>query len=76
MTKDKMVKKIMQRMSKRADDGIKKYGSTMLHSRKSFVAWIDDAQEELWDAIVYLEKLKTLMAIEIKELDNIGGTDD
>ena len=76
MTKDKMIKKIMQRMSKRADDGIKKYGSTMLHSRKSFVAWIDDAQEELWVAIVYLEKLKTLMAIEIKELDNIGGTDD
>ena len=60
MTKDKMIKKIMQRMSKRADDGIKKYGSTMLHSRKSFVAWIDDAQEELWDAIVYLEKLKSL----------------
>ncbi|BAQ91883.1 hypothetical protein [uncultured Mediterranean phage uvMED] len=76
MTKDKMIKKIMQRMSKRADDGIKKYGSTMLHSRKSFVAWIDDAQEELWDAIVYLEKLKTLMAIEVKELENIGGTDD
>jgi hypothetical protein len=76
MTKDKMIKKIMQRMSKRADDGIKKYGSTMLHSKKSFVAWIDDAQEELWDAIVYLEKLKSLMAMEIKELENIGGTDD
>ena len=76
MTKDKMIKKIMQRMSKRADDGIKKYGSTMLHSRKSFVAWIDDTQEELWDAIVDLEKLKSLMAIEIKELENIGGTDD
>jgi hypothetical protein len=76
MTKDKMIRKIMQRMSKRADDGIKKYGSTMLHSKKSFVAWIDDAQEELWDAIVYLEKLKSLMAMEIKELENIGGTDD
>ena len=76
MTKDKMIRKIMQRMSKRADDGIKKYGSTMLHSKKSFIAWIDDAQEELWDAIVYLEKLKSLMAMEIKELENIGGTDD
>ncbi len=76
MTKDKMIKKIMQRMSKRADDGIKKYGSTMLHSKKSFVAWIDDAQEELWDAIVYLEKLKTLMDLELKELQNIRGTDD
>lgn len=76
MTKDKMIKKIMQRMSKRADDGIKKYGSTMLHSKKSFVAWIDDTQEELWDAIVYLEKLKTLMDLELKELQNIGGTDD
>ena len=63
-------------MGKRADDGIKKYGSTMFHSKKSFVAWIDDAQEELWDAIVYLEKLKTLMDLELKELQNIGGTDD
>jgi len=76
MTKDKMIQKIMQRMSKRADDGIKKYGSTMLHSKKSFVAWIDDAQEELWDAIVYLEKLKTLMDLELEELHKIGGTDD
>lgn len=76
MTKDKMIRKIMQRMGKRADDGIKKYGSTMLHSKKSFIAWIDDAQEELWDAIVYLEKLKTLMDLELKELNNIGGTDD
>ena len=76
MTKDKMIRKIMQRMSKRADDGIKKYGSTMLHSKKSFVAWIDDTQEELRDDIVYLEKLKSLMAMEIKELENIGGTDD
>jgi len=55
-----MIKEIMKRMGKRADDGIKKYGSTMAHSKKSFVAWVDDAQEELWDAIVYLEKLKSL----------------
>ena len=60
MTKDKMIRQIMKRMGKRADDGIKKYGSTMAHSKKSFVAWIDDTQEELWDAIVYLEKLKSL----------------
>jgi hypothetical protein len=25
---------------------------------------------------VYLEKLKTLMDLELKELNNIGGTDD
>ena len=75
MTRDKMIRKIMQRMSQRADDGIKKYGSTMLHSKKSFVAWCDDVQEELWDSIVYLEKLKSLMAEEIKEMEKIGGTD-
>ena len=60
MTKDKMIRQIMKRMGKRADDGIKKYGSTMAHSKKSFVAWCDDVQEELWDSIVYLEKLKSL----------------
>ena len=69
ITKDEMIQRIIDRMAKRADKGIKKYGSTMAHSQKSFHAWVDDAQEELWDAIVYLEKLKTLRIEEIYELD-------
>ena len=61
MTKDKMIKEIMKRMSQRADDGIKKYGSTMAHSKKSFVAWVDDAQEEfVEDFVAAWTKVMTL----------------
>ena len=30
----------------------------MLQATKSIAQWIDDAQEESWDKIVYLEKIK------------------
>ena len=61
MTKDKMIQSIMNRMSKRSEDGIKKFGNTMIESKKPTISWINDIQEEMWDSIVYLEKLKTII---------------
>ena len=58
-TRDTLVQGILKRFAKRSDDGIKKYGKTMLQATKSRVKWINDVQEESWDTIVYLEKLKT-----------------
>ena len=58
LTKDPLVQGILKRFAKRSDDGIKKYGKTMLQATKSIAQWIDDAQEESWDKIVYLEKIK------------------
>ena len=49
----------------------------MLESKKPTIAWIDDVQEELGDAIVYLEKLKTLLKEEEEDLSRyLGGTTD
>ena len=42
-------------------DGIKKYNVTMLQAKKPIEKWIEDAQEEAWDQIVYLEKIKSLL---------------
>ena len=67
MTKDKMIQNIMNRMSKRSEDGIKKFGNTMNESKKPTINWIDDVQEEMWDSIVYLEKLKTILKEEKKD---------
>ena len=43
-----------------------------------FLSWIDDAQEEAWDTIIYLEKVKTLVKedkIDIYDKNfKIGGT--
>ena len=75
MTKDKLIANIMQRMALRSENGIKKFGLTMNETKKPTVAWIDDAQEELWDAIVYLEKGIDIMRKEIEESkESFGGT--
>ena len=59
LTKDPLVQVILERFAKRSENSIKKYGKTMLQATKSRIKWIDDVQEESWDTIVYLEKLKT-----------------
>ncbi len=75
MTKDKMIQSIMNRMSKRSEDGIKKFGNTMIESKKPTISWINDIQEEMWDSIVYLEKLKTIIEKEDELMNqSYGGT--
>ena len=67
-TKDPLVQKIIERIAKRSDIGIKKYGNTMETSTKPIKSWITDAQEELGDAIVYLEKVKnSLVGAKVKQ---------
>ena len=48
----------------------------MLQSKKPTIAWINDTQEELADAIIYLEKFKYILEEEELEQEKIGGTDD
>ena len=74
-TKDKLVQGVIDRIAKRSDKGIKKFGNTMTESKKPMIAWINDTQEELSDAIIYLEKVKLNMEEEDKLLENsFGGT--
>ena len=61
MTKDPMIQKLLKKFSKRSDEGISNYKVTMQQATKPTHAWIEDTQEELWDAIVYLEKLKSIL---------------
>ena len=58
LTRDPLVQRILERFAKRSESGIKKFKRTMLEATKSIDQWIDDAQEESWDKIVYLEKIK------------------
>ena len=72
-TKDKLVQRVIDRIAKRSDKGIKKFGNTMGESKKPTIAWINDAQEELADAIIYLEKVKADMEEENKLIENSFG---
>jgi len=64
-TQDRLVRGILKRMAKRADEGLITYGGTMEQASKPLIEWINDAQEELMDTLVYLEKVK----IELKDKD-------
>jgi len=62
---DTIVKAIVEKFLQRSAVGIAKYGVTLDRTDLGPLDWIQHAQEELMDGILYLEKLKqqTLSAI-------------
>jgi len=57
-TPDSVVQAIVNKFVTRAEMGEKKYGVTLDREDVSIGEWITHVQEELQDAILYLEKLK------------------
>jgi hypothetical protein len=57
-SKDSIVNSIVTKFISRSDIGIQKYGKTLDRDDLKTVDWIQHTQEELMDAILYLEKLK------------------
>lgn len=55
---DTIVQAIIQKFQQRSDVGQKKYGVTLDRKDLSTYDWIQHTQEELMDAILYLERLK------------------
>ena len=60
LPKDSIVESVIQKMRARSRDGIIKYGTTLHDSPDGFYKWIQHAQEEAMDFILYLEKIKNL----------------
>jgi len=56
---DTIVAAVIQKFLDRAAMGKKKYGVTLDRTDLKTLDWIQHAQEELMDGILYLEKLKT-----------------
>lgn len=63
---DSIVKSIIQKFIDRSTFGKQKYGTDLDRTDLTTEDWIQHAQEELMDGILYLEKLKT----QIKSLDS------
>ena len=70
-TKDKIVLKVLKKMDQRSLVGQQKYGSTMydevLTGKKDLHAFLVDTQEELMDAMLYLEAAKAALQQEVEE---------
>jgi len=54
----KIEKRVIDRINQRAVIGKQKYGVTMERTDLSTYEWLNHLQEELLDAIIYIEKLK------------------
>ncbi len=61
-TGDSVVDTVMQRFSERSQLGQSKYGTTLDRTDLSAEDWAQHMQEELMDAILYLERLKRELA--------------
>jgi hypothetical protein len=56
--KDTIVESVINQFRERSEVGIKKYGTTLDRTDLSTLDWINHAQQEAMDFVLYLEKLK------------------
>ena len=57
--KDSIVKSVIKKYQQRSEVGQQKYGVTLDRNDLNYIQWIQHLQEELMDATLYLEKLKS-----------------
>ena len=55
---DPVVQTVIERFQQRSEVGQKKYGTTLAGNPLPTLGWIQHMQEELMDAILYLERMK------------------
>ena len=71
-TEDKIVQAVLRKMDKRSLIGQKKYGATMMQEiegqEKDLNRFLVDVQEELMDALLYIEAAKRCLEDEIEEV--------
>lgn len=58
---DSIVNSIIDQFTERAKFGLDKYGTDLDRNDLSVLDWIEHAKEEHMDAILYLEKLKSML---------------
>ena len=70
-TEDKIVQAVLRKMDERSIIGQKKYGATMMEEIEGQVKDLDrfliDVQEELMDALLYIEAARRCLTDEIEE---------
>lgn len=57
---DPIVEAVKNKFTQRSVKGIKTYGTTLEENQDSFYNWLNHLQEELMDAILYIEKIKKI----------------
>lgn len=66
-SKDELVHDVIRKFDERSAVGYDKYGTTLRGDTDSLHRWVNDVQEELMDAILYLQKVKETLTEELQE---------
>jgi hypothetical protein len=65
--RDKIIQQVVNKIQSRSDVGFKKYGVTLYDDDQGLDAWLNHLQEELMDAVNYIEKARMSLREEIEE---------
>jgi fructose-1,6-bisphosphatase len=65
--RDKIIERVINKIKSRSDVGYKKYGVTLKDDDQTLDVWLTHIQEELMDAVNYIEKVKEVLEDEIEE---------
>ncbi len=74
--RDPVVERVVDKFVERSDVGYEKYKITLDQDPSNMFIWMNHLQEELMDAVLYLQKLKENSTEELQEvmLKNINKT--
>jgi len=61
MTRDKIIEQVINKIKSRSNVGFKKYGVTLKDDNQPLDVWLTHIQEELMDAVNYIEKAKDVL---------------
>jgi|TARA_B100000287_G_scaffold149937_1_gene141659 hypothetical protein len=67
MIRDKIIEQVINKIQSRSNVGYKKYGVTLAEDDQPLDMWLQHIQEELMDAVNYLEKARAVLRDEIEE---------
>lgn len=59
--KDAIIERVLNRFVERSEKGIAKYGTTLADNDLSLLQWLNHLQEELMDAVNYIEAIKNFV---------------
>ncbi len=59
--RDKVIESVINKIIQRSDVGYKKYGITLHKDDQPLDTWLQHIQEELMDAVNYIEKVKDVL---------------
>ena len=67
MNRDKIIERVINKIKSRSDVGYAKYKVTLHDDDQPLDVWLTHIQEELMDAVNYIEKAKAVLTDEIEE---------